>query len=414
MRSVFCVVCFASLPALALGGENWPQFHGPTRDGQTDATGLPLKWSETRNVVWKTAIEGRGWSSPVIWGEQVWLTTAAFDGKEMFVLCVDAGNGKIVRKIKFLDVPDPNEINPSNSFASPTPAIEQGRLYGHFGSYGTACLDTATGERIWTRDDLECDHGVGPGSSVVLWGSLVILTFDGMDVQYLTALDKATGKTVWKTRRTTDFGTLDGERRKAFSTPAIVEAGGRRQLISAGAGAAMAYDPLTGKELWKVRYPGGFSNVSRPLLAGGLVLVNSGFPRPKLLAVRPDGTGDVTDSHVAWELGTIIPIKPSLVLVDGRVYIVSDRGMATCVEATSGKKLWSKGIGKRFSATPLAAPGRIYFFDETSTTTVIEPGPQFRQLAVNELDDGCMASPAAAGRALFVRTRTALYRIEDR
>ena len=236
-------ILLASITTLATADtDNWPQFRGPTGDGQSTAHGLPLTWSETEHIRWQTPIHGRGWSSPVVWGDQVWLTTAPADGHEAYALAVDCRSGKMLYDIKVFDVPHPQVIHTFNSYASPTPVIEAGRVYVHFGAHGTACLDTSSGKVLWTRRDLECDHYRGPGSSPILVDDLLILHFDGSDVQYVVALDKTTGKTVWKTNRSTDFGTIDGDFRKAFCTPIVIQVDGRRQLISPGSKATMAYD----------------------------------------------------------------------------------------------------------------------------------------------------------------------------
>ena len=416
MRRIAFALVMTSSAVVALAGSNWPQFRGPTGDGKTDAANLPLTWSETSNVKWKTAIHGRGWSSPVIWDKQIWMTTATKTGEKMYAICVDRDSGKIVHDIKLLDVAKPGELNAFNSYASPTPVIEAGRVYIHFGSYGTMCLDTATGKTIWSRRDLPCDHGVGPGSSPIPDGPRLILTFDGMDVQYVAALDKLTGKTVWKTKRSIDFGTASGEIRKAFSTPTLIAFGGRRQLVSSGAWAAMAYDPETGKELWKVRYGSrgrGFSTVARTMFACGLAFVNSGFPRPELVAVRPDARGDVTATHVAWRLNKDVPNKTSPAIVDGLMYLIHDYGTLTCLDAKTGKTVYLHRAKAKHSASPIVAPGRIYLFDDKSTTTVIRPGREYKELAVNKLDSGCMGSAAISDKAMFLRTKTHLYRIEE-
>jgi len=403
----------ALMATLAEAGENWPQFRGPTCDGHSDARGLPRTWSETDHVVWKTPIPGRGWSSPVVWGEQVWLTTATADGTVRSALCVDRRTGTIGHNVKLFELARPEEINSTNSYASSTSAIDAKRVYVHFGSCGTACLDRATGKTVWVRRDLTCDHGQGAGSSVLLVGELVVLTLDGMDVQYLVALDKATGKTVWKAKRSTDFGTINGDLRKAYGTPIVLPVGGRNLLVSNGAGAAMAYDLASGREVWKVRYRGGYSNISRPVVVGGLVLLNTGFGRAKLLAVRFDGRGDVTDTHVAWRYERSVPIKPSPVVVDGRVYMTSDTGLLSCLDGRTGQKVWTERLRERFSASPIVAEGRIYLFGERGKAWVVEAGPRYKALAVNQLASGCMASPAVAGKALFVRTKTHLVRIEE-
>lgn len=412
MRSITLILVVTVTGLAASAGENWPQFRGPGGDGQSDATGLPVTWSETENVKWKTPIHDRGWSSPVVFGDRIWMTTATKEGQEMFVVCVDLETGKILHDVLLFDDHEPEPINALNSYASPTPAVEAGRVYVHFGTYGTACLDTVTGKTLWTRRDLRCNHFRGPGSSPLLFGDLLYLHYDGFDVQYVVALDKRTGKTVWRTDRSTDFGRTGGDFRKAFCTPIVVEIGGRLQLISPGSKAAMAYDPRTGRELWKVRYGIGFSTTSRPLFTHGLVLINTGFGRPELWAVRSDGHGDVTDSHVEWKVTKGVPFKSSPVIVRDLIYMVNDSGIVSCVESTTGQLVWQKRIGGEYSASPIYADGRVYFFSHEDKATVIGPGRRFKLLAANKLDEGFMASPAVVGKALILRTKTHLYRIE--
>ncbi len=410
-------IAFACLSLSASGisaGEIWPEFRGPTGDGHADGTGLPVTWSETENVAWKTAIPGRGWSSPVIWHEQIWLTTATPDGKEMFAVCIDRATGQIVRNVKVFDTPNPEPIAVVNSYASPTPAIEAGRVYAHYGTYGTACLDTAMGQTLWTRRDLNCDHHEGPGSSPILFENLLIVHVDGRDLQYVVALDKQTGKTVWKTNRSVDYSSYTINLHKAFCTPQVITSGGRLQLISPGAMATMSYDPRTGEELWKVRYR-GWSMVPRPLFGHGLIFFINDYERPELWAVRPEGHGDVTDTHVAWTIRRGMPRQPSLLLIGDLLHMVSDDGVVYAIDARTGAEVWKDRLDGSYSASPLCADGRIYFFNRDAVTTVIEPGRQFRVLAVNRLDrEQLMASPAVAGSALFIRTRTHLYRVEKR
>ena len=415
MRSVLAAVAvLCSMSALASAGDNWPQFRGPTGQGHTDSTGLPLEWSETKNVVWKTPIHDRGWSSPVVWGEQVWVTTATPDGKKMYALCVDKATGKIVHDLLLFETPVPDKINAFNSYASPTPAIEQGRVYVHFGKFGTACLDTATAKVLWQRRDLPCDHFAGPGSSPILLGRMLVLTMDGMDVQYLVALDKQTGNEIWKTHRSTDFGKLDGDLRKAFSTPLLVERGGRRQLVICGAQAGNGFDVDTGKELWAVRYPGGFSNASMAVQAGDLALINTGFGKAKLWAVALDSRGDVTQ-QVKWKVDQDVPLRSSPIVIGPNVYMVGDTGVLSCLDASTGSRHFRQRMsGGNFSASPISDGTRIWLFDEKGTSRVIEAAQEYKELSVNKLDDGCMGSPAVSGKALFVRTKTALYRVEKK
>jgi outer membrane protein assembly factor BamB len=410
--------CLLILPVVlasssAIAADNWPQFRGPTADGHSDAASLPLKWSETENVKWKTPIHGKGWSSPVVWGDQIWLTTATADGKENSALCVDKNSGQILFDLKLWDNEKPSPLgNALNCYASPSPVIEEGRVYVTWGSYGTACLDTATGKVLWQRRDLPCEHFRGPGSSPILFENLLILHFDGFDFQYVVALDKATGRTVWKTDRDVEYGTDNGDVMKAFSTPIVIEAAGKLQLISPTSKAALAYDPRTGKELWRIRYT-SFSSSAMPLFGRGLVFINTGFGKADLMAVKPDGEGDVTGTHVLWTAKKSIGSKPSQLLVGDLIFNVHDGGVANCLDANDGAEIWSKRLGGEYSASPLAACGRIYYFGQDGSTTVVEAKREYAELAKNQLDDGFMASPAVTGKALILRTRSALYRIEE-
>lgn len=406
---------------MARASDNWPEFRGPNSDGHSDSTGVPLTWSETQNIRWKTAIHGRGWSTPVVWGDQVWMTTATEDGKEQFVVCVDRNTGKILLDKKLFDNPNPEPLgNPVNSYASPTPVIEAGRVYVHFGSFGTACLDTRTFAVLWQRRDLRCRHYRGPSSSPILFGDLLILTFDGADLQYLVGLNKKTGTNVWKTDRSADWNDLgpdgkpqaEGDLRKAHSTPLIVTVNGQPMMVSIGAKAGYAYDPRTGKELWKVNYK-GFSSSMRPVVGHGLAYITTGYGGATLWAVKLEGKGDVTDTNVVWKYGKGVPSKPSPILVDDLLYLLQDSGVLTCLDAKTGEEIWKERIGGAYSASPVYVEGRLYCCSEEGKTLVFKPGRKFEQLAENTLNDGLMASPAIAGKAFFLRTKTHLYRIEQ-
>lgn len=395
-------------------GETWPEFRGPAGDGHADASGLPLHWSATRNVLWKTAVHGLGWSSPVVWKDQVWVTTATEKGHQMFAVCVDLKSGKVVHDVKVFDTPAPEHVASTNSYASPTPVIEEGRIYVHYGTYGLACLDARSGRVLWSRRDLNCDHHEGPGSSPVLWRDLLIVHVDGRDVQYIVGLSKESGKTAWKTNRSVDYSRYGPNERKAFCTPTVVQAGGRNELISSAAKGLFAYDPATGRELWKVCY-NGWSIAPRPVFGSGLVYVVTDYERPEVWAVRPGGSGDVTSSHIAWKMNRGAPSRPSMVHVEGLLYMVSSDGMASCVEGLIGQLVWRQRLPGSYSASPLYADGRIYFFNHGGVASVIQPGREYRLLATNELgdEDEIMASPAVVGRALIVRTKGHLYRIEN-
>ncbi|MCF7674049.1 MAG: PQQ-binding-like beta-propeller repeat protein [Akkermansiaceae bacterium] len=409
-------VVTASLLAATLGcgslraENNWPQFRGPEANGQTAAKGLPVKFGEGDNVLWKTPVPGKAWSSPVVWGSQIWVTTATEDGHELGALCVNAVSGKIIHQKVVFKIAEPKFCHPMNSYGTPTPVIEDGRVYLHFGQAGTACLDTATAATLWTRQDLLCDHFRGAGSSPILAGNLLVLTFDGVDVQYVAALDKTTGKTAWKRDRNIAYDTDSTDYHKAYSTPAVITVRGKPQLVSPSAGATIAYAPDSGEELWRVR-SGGMNAAALPLFDGDLLYATSAAGGFQLFAVRPDGKGDVTETHVAWKYKKSVPSRSSLILTDGRLFMVSDNGMTSCVDAKTGQTVWQKRVKGAFSASPLLADGKIYFFGEDGEVPVIAAAGEFELLAENHLDDGFMASPAVFANSLILRSRKHLYRI---
>ena len=399
---------------------DWPQFRGPDGSGVAQQA-VPVSWAEGKNVTWKTPIHGKGWSSPVVLGSRVWLTTATPDGKALSVIVVDRETGKILHDIKLFDVAEPQFIHPFNSPASPTPVAEPGLVCITFGSPGTACLDPETARVIWQRRDLECNHFRGAGSSPIFFENLLIMHYDGSDVQYVVALDKKTGKTVWRTPRSIDFQDLDkngrpeadGDLRKAYATPHIITLNGQPVLISLGAKAGYAYNPRTGEELWRLEERTSHSTSSRPVVGFGMIFYTTGWPTGQILAVRPDGRGDVTNTHVAWRVTRGASRKPSLLLLDELIYVINDAGILNAIEAKTGQIVWTNRLTGTFSASPVAAAGRVYFFNEDGQTTVIQAGREFQVLAQNQLDDGVMGSPALAAGAMFLRTKTHLYRIEE-
>lgn len=413
-RMGMLLACVGLLGGNAVGGDdNWPQFRGPRGDGASDVTGLPTTWSEKHNIKWKTPLHDRGWSSPVIWGEQIWLTAASEDGTKNYALCVDKHTGKILHDVHLWDNAKPSPLgNELNSYASCSPAIEAGCVYVHFGSYGTGCLDTQTGKLLWQRRDLPCEHFRGPGSSPILFENLLIFHMDGYDDHYIVALDKLTGRTVWKQDRNIDYGTTNGDLMKAFSTPLVIEAAGKTQLISAASRATLSYDPRTGTEYWRVCYS-SHSGAAMPLFGHGLIYISTGFGKADLLAVRPDGEGDVTKTHVVWTVKKSIGSKPSPVLAGDLVFNIHDGGVASCLDAKTGAGKWTKRLSGEYSASPLFADGKVFYFGEDGTATVIKAAPEYIELASNTLDDGFMASPAVTGRALILRTKAALYRVEE-
>ena len=408
----------------------WNQFRGPNGDGKTLATDLPVEFNETQNIRWKTAIHDKGWSSPVVWGNQIWLTTAREDGTELFAICVDKNSGEIIHDIKVFDVAQPQLEYPDlNSHATPTPIVEEGRIYVHFGTYGTACLDTKSGKKLWERRDLNTDHRVRPASSLIIDDDLLFLTFDGVDTQFVAALNKNTGDTLWMRNRDVDsdmatmlkaegFSDADieetqkakpNDNKKSYATPTIIEYQGKRQLISPAAGATISYDPKAGEELWRVRHDGmGFNVACRPIFEHNLVYFTTGVAK-RLLAIRPSGTGDVTDTHVIWSVRRGTPEIPSPLIVDDLMFMVTEGGVVSCLEAKSGSEVWKGRLNGDYWASPLYADGKIYFFSREGNASVISAGREFELLAENEFDEGFIASPAIVGNTIIVRSLTHLY-----
>jgi outer membrane protein assembly factor BamB len=423
------VILFLSLCAIAASAQvDWPDFRGPWFDGranapgQTNLLGLPLHWSETENITWKTPIPYLGWSSPVILNGQVWVTTATPDGKDFYAICVSEKTGAVLCNEHLFHCESPEPLgNDLNCYASPSAVLEPGRAYISFGSYGTACLDTATFKTLWKRNDLPCRHYRGPGSSPILYSNLLILTLDGIDLQYMAGLDKNSGKTVWKTDRTARWNDLNadgrpmggGDMRKAFSTPIIIDVGGVKQMLTASSKAAYSYDPATGRELWKLSH-NGYSPASRPIFDHGLAIFSTGNGESALLALRPNGHGELPNSAVVWRATRSLPRKPSGTVDNGLLFMVNDGGIASCFQTADGAEVWRERIGGEYSASVLYGDGRIYCFSQEGKTTVLKAASTFEPLATNQLADGFMSSPAVAGHALYLRTRSTLYRIEDR
>ncbi|HAV60788.1 MAG TPA: quinonprotein alcohol dehydrogenase [Verrucomicrobiales bacterium] len=400
---------------------NWPQFLGPDGNSIAREARPPLNWSETQNVAWKTAIHGKAWSSPVIWGDQIWVTTATEDGRELSVLQLDRLSGRVVRDQKLFDIADPQFCHKFNSYASPTPVIEEGRVYVTFGSPGTACLDTKTGEVLWQRTDIECNHYRAAGSSPILYGDLLIMNFDGSDRQFVLALDKHTGKTVWRAERSIDFQDLEpdgkphaeGDLRKAFATPHVATVHGQPLLLSVGAKAIYGYEPATGKEHFRVESRVGHSSSVRPAVAGDMVYYTTGWSKGQLWAFRVKPDLSAGEEMIAWQLKRSVPNKPVPVVRGNWIFMVDDGGIASCVDRRNGELVWNERIGGNHSSSPLLAGDRFYCFNEEGRTVVLAAGTEFGVLAENQLESGFMASPAVDGDALILRTKTHLYRIAE-
>ena len=434
LTTYFAVILFSISTLFAQNEnkqDNWNQFRGPNGDGTTSAKDLPIEFNDNKNIRWKTPIHDKGYSSPVIWENQIWLTTARADGTELFAICVDLESGDIIHDIKVFDVENPQNEHPDiNSHASPTPVVEEGRVYVHYGTYGTACLDTNTGDVLWERRNLNCDHRVRPGSSPIIDEETIFLTYDGVDVQFIAALNKNTGDTIWLKHRNvdSDFGEVlkakgvkdiekvqkekANDNRKSYATPTVITYQGKKQLISPAAEVTIAYDPKTGDELWRVRHVGwGWNVACRPIFANDLVYLTTGIEK-RLLAVDPSGSGDVTDTHIVWSHRKGSPEIPSPLIVDDLLYMVNEGGVVTCLVAKNGDTVWKGRVSGNYWASPLYADEKIYFINIDGSVPVISVGRNFKLLANNRFDAEFVASGAVAGNKLILRSMTHLYCFE--
>ena len=393
--------------------EQWSQFRGHYGNGIIKSTSAPINWSENTNIDWKTPIHDRGWSSPVIWNDQIWMTTATKDGNKMYAICVNKLSGKIEHDIHVFDVKSPQAITNENTYASPTPVIEEGRVYVHFGTYGTACISTKDGQILWKRRDLNCDHeiGAGPASSPFIYNNFLIFNVDGRDVQYVIALNKETGETAWKTNRSVDFSGVQVNQRKAYGTPFIIPRGNSNQMVSIGAKGVYSYDPENGKELWKAKHR-GWSIAPRPVYGEGLVFTMIDRDRPEMWAINPNGSGDITETHIEWKETKRMPPRASPIIIKGLLFVVDRNGYISCIEAKTGKSIWQKRMKGRFSASPILANNLIYFFNEDTVCTIIKPTRELEIVAENKLsDDKLMATPAFDENSIYIRTEKKLTRI---
>lgn len=396
------------LSSAALPAGDWPEFRGSGQQGVSDEVNLPLTWSETENIAWKTDLPGLGWSSPSIANGQLWLTSAVKSDPsqpavDLVAICLDPKSGAVLKTVEIFHKDDPGSIHSKNSHASPTPVIQGDKVYVHFGRHGTACLNT-NGDILW-KTELEYNHRHGPGGSPILFQDLLIIACDGTDIQYMVALDKNTGKEAWKTPRV--------EGRMAYSTPTMTVFNGQPQVVTSGGEFISTYAPATGKELWRFRYPGGFSNVPRPVVAQGIAFASSGYNETFLYGVKLGGEGDVTETHLAWKTNKAVPRNASPIIVGDDLYLISDNGVATCLDVKTGEQHWQKRIGGDFSSSPLFADGKLYIVNENGLTTVLKPGHEYEVLAENQLPGRIFASPVPHDGAIFLRTEAALYRIEN-
>lgn len=433
LRILFSLSTILSITTLLPAGDRSPEWRGTNGQGHSDAVNLPISWSETEHVAWKMKIPGSGWSTPVIENGQVWVTTAidklaspevaarrrkastnsqplrVSESVSLRAVCFDLKSGKLLKDVEVLTERDPQMIHVENTYATPSPIIENGRLYCHYGPYGIACLDVKTGKVLWENRSLRVKHENGPGSSPILWNNLLIIHCDGIDQQYIIALDKRTGNEAWKTKRT---GKLkdNPQMQKSYATSLVVDINGQSQIVSPAADWIYGYDPRSGRELWKQNYGLlGFSNAARPVAGGGLIFTCTGYMKSQLLAIKVADRNGVSVPKIVWRYKRQVSAVACPLLIGKELYFASDNGIASCIDSRTGQAHWTERIGKRFWAAPLYADGRIYFLDRDGATTVIAPGKSFKKLSVNKLDGRLLAAPAAVDGSLILRTDSALY-----
>ncbi len=412
-------ILFLSYPLSAQNSTpSWTHFRGDHLDGISGEKGLPVSWNDSTNIIWKTAIDGKGWSSPVVLGNQVWLTTATDGGKEMKAVCVDFKSGEIIHNRIIFSPDSLFRIHAVNSYATPTAAIEEGFIYVHFGRYGTACLDTKSGETIWERNDMQVEHIQGPGSSLLIYKDKLIVHMEGSDIQYIVALDKKTGKTLWKTDRPKElYEPLEYIGKKAYITPIIVNLNGRDLMISNGSAACIAYDPETGLEVWRIVF-GEDSTIAMPTESDGIVYYYTGFEtdsagenHTKLLAVDPNGSGDIQETNILWSIETPVLQLLTPLVIDGLLYTIDSGGDMWCLDASDGTRVWSEGMKGKFHSSPVYADGFLYFSSTRGYTYVVEAGRELNVVSENKLDGEIWATPAITDGAILIRTSEYLYKI---
>lgn len=412
--TLFAVTSLTLALAANLSAADWPEFRGAAAQGHSDATNLPLTWSPNSHVAWKTPVAGIGWSSPVVVGTRIFLTSAvSLNGKEeatadrsLRVISLDATTGKTVWDVELFTATAPR-AHRKNSHASPTPVFENGRLYVHFGHLGTACLDATTGKSIWATQEFAYSPVHGNGGSPVLFEDLLIFSADAETAPKVIALDKNTGKQRWTFARQSE-----AKKKFSFCTPLIIDVNGQKQLITPGSGVVNALNPKDGTEIWRFNYDQGYSVVPRPIFAHGLIFISTGFDKPLVLAIKPDGKGDVTATHLAWSIDKAAPHDPSMVVIGDELYFIADNGILSCVDAKTGQVHYQERCTGPISASPLVADGKLYLQDEKGLGVVVKPGKTFQILAKNDLAERSLASYAVIGSDLLIRTEANLYRIK--
>ena len=432
MSSIVRLAWVLFLGCAAFAEEGWPEWRGVSGQGVSSAKELPAEWSETKGIKWKAALPGRGWSTPVVEGDQIWVTTAienaasaeqaekrlkentgdqpvtVLESVSLRAICVSLESGEVLQDVELLNVKEPQWVHQLNSYASPSPIMKEGRLYAHFGSFGSACLDTRSGSVLWRNEELHVRHENGPGSTPVLWKDRLIVHFDGSDVQFIAAFSTETGKVLWRSERS---GEMDPrpQQKKAYGTPLLVETASGPVVVSGAADWVYGYAPDSGKELWKVPYGElGFSMSVRPVADAERIYISTSFGKSQVIALKYSG---LTKPEVLWRNNKNAPKMCSPVLAGGLLYYVDDGGILSCVDALTGEAVYRERLSGKFSASLLLADERLWICSREGVTFVVAPGREFKLLAQNSLEGQIMASPIALDGALLIRTDKALYRL---
>jgi outer membrane protein assembly factor BamB len=414
---LFTFLLFSHSENLHSQNKNWTFFRGSNRDGIATSENIPLVWNDS-TIRWKTEIHDRGWSSPVIYDDQIWITTAKPDGKGLYALCIDYNTGKIIYDILLFSPTEVEGKHSFNTYATPTPCIEKGFVYVNFGSFGTACLKTTDGSVVWKRNDLKCKHVQGPGASPVLYKNLLILHFEGTDTRFIVALNKKDGSQVWRSDRpAAPYEPLTVIGRKSYITPIIINVKGQDMLISNGSAVCEAFDPNTGKEIWSL-IRGAESTIAMPFTEKGVVYWYTGFMIApdgtnftEILAVNPDGKGDISGTNILWrkkaeQLQLLTPI-----IKDGLIYTVDSKNNMMCIDAGNGSEVWSTHLRSGYNSSPIYTNGLLWFFSVKGEVQVIKAGRKYEVVANSQMDSPIWATPAFLRNSVILRTEKALYRI---
>ncbi|MBI5395643.1 MAG: PQQ-binding-like beta-propeller repeat protein [Verrucomicrobia bacterium] len=409
MHKRLIVLGVAFTAAMAAEASDWPCWRGTRGDGVSDETRLPVRWSATENITWKTALPGWGHSSPAIWGDRIFLTTYVEDGGKRQLLCLDRRNGKLLWERVVLASP-PEKKHKFNSFASSTPATDGQRVWVPFfqaPDVQLACYDM-DGKELWRKSPGTFKSVHGFCSSPLLYKDLVILNCDQDDLAYIVAYEKTTGKERWRIDRP--------NRTRSYCAPLIVKAAGKMQMVLSGSKCVASYDPDTGRQHWLLDGPTE-QFVASPAFESGIVFITGGYPQHHFMGIRPDGTGNVTGTHVVWHDNSdfkAVSYVPSPIAHNGRFFVVSDVGIASCLDAKTGKSLWREQLGRHHWPSPVRVGDLLYFLDDDSNTYVIKASPKFELVAKNPLGEAeasCFASPAISRGQIFIRTMQNLYGI---